>query len=216
MFIGHFAPAIAAATLPKAPRLGTLLIAAQLVDYAFFLFVLSGMEKMRITPGITVMNPMDLYHMPYTHSLLGTAVFAAAMAGIYGALTKNTRGAAIVCGVVISHWFLDVLVHAPDMTITGRPPKLGLGLWNYPYAEMPIELGITGIALWIYARRFGRAVLKPLGILAAVLFVLQLYNWFSPPPKVMDTTLPIMAITAFALFTWLAYRTDSAKLRSGP
>lgn len=125
--------------------------AAQFVDFAFFIFVMSGVENMRITPGITAMNPMDLYDMPYTHSLAGTFGFAAIMAGGYWLLTKNMRGAIIAGGVVLSHWFLDVLVHVPDMTITGQPPKLGLGLWNHPFAEIPVELGITGLALWIYA-----------------------------------------------------------------
>ena len=77
MFIGHFAPALlAAAVTPQRPRLGMYFIAAQLVDWVFFALLLLGAENMRVVPGITAMNPMDLYHMPYTHSLLGTAVFA--------------------------------------------------------------------------------------------------------------------------------------------
>ncbi|NJM51730.1 MAG: hypothetical protein HC843_13405 [Sphingomonadales bacterium] len=84
MFIGHYAPAFVAAAHPKGPSLGTTFIAAQLVDIAFFAFVLTGTEKMRITPGMTVMNPFDLFYMPYTHSLAGGIVFAALMAwGIY-------------------------------------------------------------------------------------------------------------------------------------
>ena len=75
MFIGHFAPAfVAAAVTPDRPRLGIYFLAAQLVDWAFFAFVLIGVEDLRIVPGITAMNPMDLYHMPYTHSLLGSAL----------------------------------------------------------------------------------------------------------------------------------------------
>ncbi|MGB7374735.1 hypothetical protein [Pontixanthobacter sp.] len=74
MFIGHWAPAfIAAAASKRSPKLGTLFIAAQLVDWGFFLFATVGLERMRIEPGITAMNPLDLYHMPYTHSLLGCA-----------------------------------------------------------------------------------------------------------------------------------------------
>ena len=62
MFIGHFAPAFAAGAIsPESPRLGTLFVAAQLVDWAFFLFVLVGIEEMRIVPGITAMNPLDLH-----------------------------------------------------------------------------------------------------------------------------------------------------------
>ncbi len=64
MFIGHWAPAFIAAAHPKAPRLGTLFVAGQLVDFGFFGLMLLGVEKMRLDPGISVMNPMDLYHMP--------------------------------------------------------------------------------------------------------------------------------------------------------
>ncbi len=212
MFIGHYAPALIAATLPKAPRLGTLFLAAQLADFAFFAFVLTGVENMRIQPGISAMNAMDLYNMPYTHSLLGTCVFGGSMAAIIWLLTKNVRGA-IVCGVVVvSHWFLDFLVHVPDMTLTGNPPKLGLGLWNYPYAEIPLELGITGFALWFYTKRNGSVIIKPMSILAAALVIVQLYNWLSPPPKMLDAALPISALFAFGLFVWLAYRIDRAKI----
>ena len=29
--------------------------------------------------------------------------------------------------VVVSHWFVDLLVHIPDLTLYGTPPKLGFG-----------------------------------------------------------------------------------------
>src|SRR3546814_11338379 len=73
MFIGHFAPAFAAAAIsPRAPRLGTLFIAGQLVDWGFFALAILGVEKMRIEPGATVRVPFDLFYMPYPHSLLGS------------------------------------------------------------------------------------------------------------------------------------------------
>lgn len=66
MFSGHFAPALVVAAHPKAPNLGVLFVGAQLVDFGFFAFVPTGIEHMRIVPGITAMNALDLYHMPYT------------------------------------------------------------------------------------------------------------------------------------------------------
>src|SRR3546814_14274835 len=45
-------------------------------------------RSMRIVPGISAMNPMDLYHMPYTHSLLGAALWAA----IFGLLVGFGTG----------------------------------------------------------------------------------------------------------------------------
>lgn len=141
MFIGHWAAAFAAgAASERAPRLGTLFIAAQLVDWAFFVFVLVGVEKMRIDPSITVLSPFDLYHMPITHSLLGTAGFAVAYGLIVWLGMRDRVAGLITAAVVLSHWLLDWLVHRPDLTLDGNPPLLGLGLWNYPLIEIPLEL----------------------------------------------------------------------------
>ncbi|MFN5822046.1 MAG: hypothetical protein ACK44Y_16735, partial [Novosphingobium sp.] len=107
MFIGHWAPALAAAAASKrSPGIGTLFIAAQLVDWAFFALLLVGVEQMRFSPGISVMNPMDLYHIPITHSLLGSAGFAAAFAGLIWLVSKDRTAALIGGAVVLSHWFL--------------------------------------------------------------------------------------------------------------
>jgi hypothetical protein len=214
MFIGHFAPAFIAAVHPKAPRLGTLFIGAQLVDLAFFAFVILDVEKMRITPGITAMNPMDLYHMPYTHSLGGGMIFAAAFAWLLYYTSRSAAGALIGAGVVLSHWFVDLLVHAPDLTVMGSPPKLGLGLWNYPLLEMPLELGITGAAFGFYMSRTKAkkgATLRSAYWLVGVMVALQLYNWLGPEPEQFDMSLPIMALVAFGLFIWLAYRLDRTR-----
>ena len=119
MFIGHMAPAFAArAITSEAPRLGTLFIAAQLVDIAFFILVLGGIEHLRMVPGITAMNPLDLYHMPYTHSLLGTAAWAIGFAILVALLLRNAVAATWAALVVLSHWLLDWISHRPDMTIT--------------------------------------------------------------------------------------------------
>lgn len=218
MFIGHYAPALVAAALPKAPKLGVLFIAVQLVDIAFFLFVLGGVEAMRITPGITAMNGMDLYHMPYTHSLLGSILWGIGAAlAVYG-LTKNRTAAFVMATVVVSHWFIDLLVHRPDLTLMGSPPPMGLGLWNYPLIEMPLELGLIGAALGFYLSRTrqiaGCAKHWP-WTLAAVLVIVQLYNWLAPEPEVMAASVPISGLLAYFLFAWLAYKTGQTRTLKG-
>ena len=215
MFIGHFAPAFVAATIPRAPRLGLLFVAGQLVDFGFFVFVLLGVEHMRIVPGITATNPMDLYHMPFTHSLIGGAAWAAAFAAIFWLITKNRTGAIIAAAVVLSHWLLDILVHRPDMTVFGTAPKLGFGLWNAPLIEMPLELGMTGIALGFYLKRtraIDGATFTPAWVLGGMLLLVQCYNWFAPPPATYDIGLPLSALLAFMLFAWLAFRLDRTRL----
>ena len=204
MFIGHWAPALAIAARPKAPALGLLFIAAQLVDWAFFGLLIAGVEHMRVTPGISAMNPMDLYHMPYTHSLLGSLLFGGAAAAVIWALTKDRTAALLTGAVVLSHWFLDLLVHVPDLTLAGSPPKLGFGLWNYPMLEIPLELAITFGALWLYVRAKRPAPLR-VAVLAGVLLLLQAVNWFGPVEPEVTTGTSLLAFFAYGLATLAAW-----------
>ena len=217
MFIGHFAPAMVAATHPKAPGLGTLFVAGQLLDFGFFGLALAGIENFRITPGITKMVPLDLYDMPYTHSLLGSAVWAAGFALLIWLFTRNRTGALIGAAVVLSHWFLDLLVHAPDLTLAGSPPKMGFGLWNHPLIEMPLELAITFGALAFYivkTRALSGTSKYALGLLAVLLLVLQSVNWFGLEPEAVDAAMKWTALFAFsvaALAAWWTGRTRQLK-----
>jgi len=205
MFIGHFAPALAAAAItPRAPKLATLFIAAQLVDWAFFLFAIVGVEAMRITPGMTAMNGMDLYHMPYTHSLLGSAVWSVVFGLIILAVYRDLVAGFLAALVVVSHWVLDFLVHAPDLTLAGGPPKLGLGLWNYPWIEMPLELGIT-IGAFIWYMRRTKGPVGPALILLAVLLLFQAFDWLAPPPQEAGLPLYLMALVSYAIAAGLAW-----------
>lgn len=211
MFVGHYAPALAAAAHPRAPGLGTLFVAAQLVDFAFFGFVLIGVEHMRIVPGLTAMNPMDLYHMPYTHSLLGSAAWGIGFGLLVLALTKS-RGAALIAGlVVLSHWLFDLLVHRPDLTLAGAPPKLGFGLWNLPAVAMTLELALIAGALIYYALRtrpVDRTGKVSLALLVLMLFAVQAIDWFGPPPAEATAALPLTALLAYslaALAAWSAH-----------
>lgn len=205
MFIGHWAPALAAAAASnRAPKIGMLFIAAQLVDWAFFGLLLAGVEHMRFSPGISAMNPMDLYHMPFTHSLLGATGFAVMFAALIWLASKDRVAALIAGAVVLSHWLLDLLVHVPDLTLAGSPPKLGFGLWNHPAIEMPLEVGITLGALWWYAKVRQPARL-PVLTLVAVLLGLQAVNWFGPVEPEVTAGTSLLAFFAFGLATVLAW-----------
>src|SRR5579864_6206218 len=108
MFIGHYGPSFAIkATRPAIP-LGLLFIAVQLVDVAWAALVLLGIEKVRIVPGITASNPLDLYYMPYTHSLVAAAAWSLAaivLCRLFPGL-RNWSIAAWVGAAVFSHWIL--------------------------------------------------------------------------------------------------------------
>lgn len=199
MFIGHFAPALVAAARPKAAGLGTLFVAAQLVDIGFAALLIPGVEAMRIVPGITAMNPMDLYHMPYTHSLLGAALWAALFGLFVQLVTKRPAAAIGAALVVVSHWFIDLLVHIPDLTLFGTPPKIGFGLWNHPLVAMPLEILLIGGALIYYARRtHAPSGNVRLWILAALLALLQAIDWFGPKEPIYSLAIPATMLSAYA------------------
>ncbi len=204
MFIGHWAPALAIAAKCKRPGLGTLFIAAQLVDWAFFLFVLLGVENLRLTPGISAVSPLDLYFMPYTHSLVGALMWGIGTTIIVWTILRDRTSALLAGAVVVSHWLLDLLVHVPDLTIAGSPPKLGFGLWNYPAVEMPLELAMTFGALWLYVRA-RRPQLHRALVLAALLLVLQMVNWFGPVATEVTPGTSYLAFVAFGAVTLAAW-----------
>lgn len=216
MFIGHYAPAFVAATSSKSPRLGALFVAAQLVDIAFFSFLILGVEKMRMLPGATVMNAMDLYDMPWTHSLAGAIgwgiLFALAIRLLRGSWTSATIGGA----VVVSHWLIDLLVHRPDLTLAGSPPKLGLGLWNHPWIEIPLELAFAFGGLWFFVSRtraIGTAGSWSPWALALGMAVLQAVNWTTPQPAEAGPApaatgwLGLFAYVVLAALAWWVART---------
>ena len=211
MFIGHMAPAFAArAITSEAPRLGTLFLAAQLVDIAFFIFVLGGIEHLRMVPGITAMNPLDLYDYPLTHSLLGTAAWALGFGLLVAIVLRNAVAATWAALVVLSHWVLDWVSHRPDLTLAGAGERFGLGLWNYPLAAIVVELGIFGLAFWWWLRRTKGPSLPPV-ILAVVMVTMQAFNWFGPEPQRADPAFLLLGLFAFAVMIGLAYWVGSTR-----
>jgi hypothetical protein len=220
MFIGHYSASFIAATSPKAPRLGTLFIAAQLLDFGFFGLMLAGVERMRFSPRITAMNPMDLYDMPWTHSLVGALGWAAGFALLLWLWRRDGMAALIGGAVVLSHWLLDLLVHRPDLTIAGSPPPYGLGLWNHPGIEMPLELALAfGGLAWFAARTRardwqGHASIILLGVAMAAF---QAINWLAAQPATIvdpvPSTVPLTALLAYALLAAIAWWVAIARPR---
>ena len=211
MFIGHFAPALLARGITEdAPKLGVLFIAAQLVDWVFFTFAIFGIEQLRIVPGITAMNPLDLVFMPYSHSLLATACWALVFGVVVGVVLRNMVAAAWGAIVVLSHWLLDLLVHRPDLTIAGGEDKYGLGLWNAPHIEMPLEIGLVLLAYWFYISRTKGPVIPPLILLGAML-LFQAINWFGPQPETAGVGMYLSVFLSYGILTAMAFWVQSTR-----
>ena len=201
MFIGHFAVAFAAKRAVPEVSLGTLFLAAQLADLVWPTLVLLGLEAFAIEPGITAVTPLDFIRYPYSHSLVGMALWGLFLAIAYYLVRREAFAAAIVLVVVLSHWLLDFVSHRPDLplTLTGAE-RFGLGLWHSRIATLVVEGAIFAACVWLYARatrpldRIGRW-----SFIACVVFLALIYvaNLFGPPPP------SVAAVTWSAQAIWL-------------
>ena len=88
--------------------LATWFLAVQFLDLLWPVCLLTGVEHVRIVPGITRFTPLDFYDYPVTHSLVGAAVWGLLVAGGYLVITRRRRGVGLLFVGVLSHWLLDV------------------------------------------------------------------------------------------------------------
>ena len=134
MFVGHYGVSFAAKTLDRAMPLWLLFLAVQWLDVVWAPLVLLGVEKVRIVPGITASNPLDLYYMPYTHSLVAALLWSAAASVIHRVVTgrKDAMAATVIAGAVFSHWLLDFVVHRPDLPFTTTRQRSALASGTIP------------------------------------------------------------------------------------
>jgi len=209
MFVGHYGPGFAAKALDKKIPLWLLFLAVQLVDVVWAILVLLGIEKVRIVPGITVTNPLDLYYMPYTHSLLAALLWSVAALLIYRYASRlgNWFSATLVGLAVLSHWVLDLVVHRPDLPLYDNTMKVGLGLWNYPVLSSALEAALLFGGMFFYyktTRPVSRGGRYGMIIFGFVMLAVQFSVFFGPPPP-SDKAVAIMALFSYVVFTLVAW-----------
>jgi hypothetical protein len=206
MFVGHYGVSFAVKSVERRIPLWLLFIAVQAVDVLWAIFILMGIEKVRITPGFTATNPLDLYYMPYTHSLLAALLWSAVGFIAYRGIYKDAKGAGLVGAAIFSHWVLDLIVHSPDLPLYDDTYKIGLGLWNYRAVAFALEAGILFGGIFLYLRTTralslaGRVAMPIFGVL---LLLVQAIVFFGEPPTSPAST-ALTALFSYALFAGAA------------
>jgi len=186
MFIGHFGAGFGAKAAAPKTSLGTLFLASQFIDLLCSSLLLIGAERVRIVPGITRVTPLDFEYYPISHSLLAVAGWALLFALVYRVITRYPRGAVVLGLLVISHWFLDLIVHRPDLPLSpGSNIRVGLDLWSSLPGTFIVELLVFAVGVVIYLRQT-RAIDSvgkwSLWLLIGFLLVIYLGSLFGPPP----------------------------------
>jgi hypothetical protein len=211
MGVGHLAVGFASKRWAPRTSLMWLMLAPIFVDLWWGLFILTGVERARMVPGITRSIPVDLEYIPWSHSLVCVVGWALLLAGIYFAMQKNIRGTTVIFLGVLSHWLLDFVSHRPDMPLLPSGPRVGLGLWDYPLAAFSVEASLLALGLWLYigSTRPQRGGKLGLAILTVVLFAFNAAAYFAPPP----TSILPMALGNLSLLVlvWVCRRIDARR-----
>src|SRR5262245_831551 len=188
MFVGHLAVAFAAKRAAPAVNLGWLMAGVTALDLVWPVFVIAGIEHVRIVPGATAFTPLVFDSYPWSHSLVMAVVWGVALA-ILGRWRTPVPVGGLLAALVVSHWVLDFVSHAPDLPVwpSDSSPKFGLTLWN----SIPLTFLVEGL-MWIagiviFLRSAGRqtrgATIAFWSLVGLCSFMWVTGPWSPPPPS---------------------------------
>jgi len=166
------------ASPPRPRSAAPFVFATGFLDLIWPIFLLLGLEHVRIAPGITRVTPFDFYDYPISHSLLAVVGWSLAVGLAYFALHRYRTRAWMVGLGVLSHWFLDWIVHRPDLPLwPGGTGHYGLGLWNSVPATLAVESAVFAIGFCFY--------------------------WHETRPKDRIGTWALISLVLFLIFVWM-------------
>jgi len=166
--INHVATAlILKRRVPSAPLFG-LILATEAIEYLWVGLNLMGIERTIVGQPMRSVADVHLVHMPFSHSIITSALIAI----LVGLIVLWRWGGTVfaICLAlslaVFSHIVLDLLVHAPDISLAPffNGEKYGTGLYSsLPLPALILE-SLWGILCW----RIYRGSWALLGLMAAL------------------------------------------------
>ena len=223
MFVGHYGVSLAAKRVDARLPLGWLFLAVQLPDILWAVLFLLGVEKARIIPAQTAVRAVDLYYIPYTHSLLASLLWAGAIYAIFRLLPSRAAGlrkstvAIAMALAVLSHFVLDVIAES-NLPLYDDAAKIGLGLSNNALAAYIVEglILLAGLILYLRSTTPKKNLTGRYGMIVFVVLMLA-FNlaMFGPPP----TNLQFVAVSSqvsFAVMAGVAFWLDRHRKTAFP
>ena len=205
MFIGHFGIGLAAKKIDNKPSLGTLFMASQFIDLLWPIFLIFGLEKVKIDPGNTAFTPLDFVYYPFSHGFVSVLIWSILFGIVYYFIRKNIKGSVLVGSLVLSHWILDLITHRPDLPLTPWSElKVGLGLWNHVIITLVIELLMFSAGAYLYIKTTRAKTKKgtiSLWSLLIFLTIVYLMNVFGDPPP-SEGALGYVGLSMWLIVAW--------------
>ncbi len=215
MFVGHLAVALVSKRAAPAVNLGWLMAGVTALDLVWPVFVLAGIEHVRVVQGATAFTPLVFDSYPWSHSLVMSVIWGLALVAV--ARSRHvTAPAWLLVALVVSHWVLDFASHAPDMPLwPGPSPRFGLGLWNSIPLTLLVEgaLWAVGIVVFLKVRHGERGRLAFWSFVAVTTLLWATGPWSPPPPN--SRALGWFALIGWIIVPWAALADRPATRNSG-
>jgi hypothetical protein len=181
------------------------------------MFLLVGMEEVRIDPGNTVFTPLAFDSYPWSHSLAFSILWGGLAATAVWFRLRLLRPSIFIGLTVISHWVLDFVTHRPDLPLWPGGPEIGLGLWNSLPGTLLGEGFLFLAAIAIYSRAFRPKDRAGFWSFAALIMFVGLIwlsgPWSPPPPSASAVRTVAFAMWLFPLWgAWIERHRFSAAL----
>jgi len=212
MFIGHYGFAFILKKKAKEIPLWLIFISVQLVDFLCFVFILLNVERMKFLPNKNPWLRTHLEYFPYSHSLFMNAILALVVLFVFWKFKNKIWGIILSIGV-LSHWFIDLVVHTPDLPLFFNSYKVGLGLWQLPWVAFFAEILLVVLGGYYLYKNSGK-VIRPVILIILMVAVLS-GMFFSQDPEIATTNMAMRAIIPLvvnSIFVVLAYWTERKKI----
>jgi hypothetical protein len=216
MLVGHYSLALIARKVEPRLSLPAAILAAMLADFLWCVFMIAGVEEVRMKPGFTMssglraIDVLEAGNVAFSHSLAMDILWAALFAGAYFFWRRNTGAAWILFALVLSHWLLDFVSHPPDMPLApGIDRYFGLGLWTSFRATLVVEgfMWLLAIMIYVSGKRLRRASRFVFFGGVIILTLSWLGNIAGPPPSNLHI-IGFSSLTFFSLTVVWAYFVD--------
>ncbi|MFC1574223.1 hypothetical protein ACFL30_03485 [Candidatus Latescibacterota bacterium] len=206
MLLGHYAAGFTVKRAAPKISLGTCFFASQFLDLLWPILLLLGVERVNVVPGDTVVTPLQFTYYPVSHSLLMVILWATGISLIFRFVTRSKQGAGWIWLAVMSHWFLDVIVHRADLPLyPGGKIFIGLGLWNSLIGSILFEVSLFCVGVFLYVKKtepLDKTGVIALWSLICFLSVIYLGNIFGPPPPDNTVMIAGSVVVLWLLVVW--------------
>ncbi|MFL5251071.1 MAG: hypothetical protein ACJ78W_20425 [Myxococcales bacterium] len=203
MFAGHVGAALIVKRAAPGVGLGKLVAGALLLDSLLGVFVLAGLEQVKIPDDYPILHYLQ-FDFPVSHGFLAAVSWALVALAIvqkrYGAEAGNAVGLA-----VFTHWPLDAIEHEPELPLVYGQPMIGLSLWRVLPVAILLEAVLVGAGIALYWR-LGRRRRRGVAIAAVVILAMTATQLFATqPPSIRGEAVTwILVAPMFGLlFGWL-------------